>query len=554
MAHDVLVIGGGPAGCTAAALLAKAGHDVLLVEAAAQPRIHLGESLLPGIVPILEEMGALSEVESAGFSKKTGTTHWQWGRTPAWDLWFSDTDQFDHAWLVERARFDEILFRCAERAGAAVREHTRACAPILDGQRVVGARIQVRGADAEQDVHARFVIDASGQNALLSKGRKLREHIDGLRHQASWAHYAGAGRLSPPRENQALFVAENGYWLWLFPLANDRVSVGMVRLDGTDHPSARDAAFEAGVAQSEAFMQVLGRAARRVTPIRHERDFTYRMREVAGAGFLAVGDASGFIDPVLSTGVFLAMHAARHAASLVSEVLRARVAEQLALERYTKHHRQLFGDLLRMVRFYYQQNLGRDDYFWESKRILLREDTRLKPQKAFLILTSGLVQNLALTDASERALARRSRSISGGRNLVASTHGPGHGDVVVGGSKGYADSDGGLGFVCVHLRYEDGSERPAQLYLLVEPTDPSAPSLFRTAHFDVNCLAPRYNNDPIAHPPLEPHLRGVHERLCALDTHETPSVGALWSARQTQFVQIFADLPEQFELVRVFGE
>jgi flavin-dependent dehydrogenase len=534
MAHDVLVIGGGPAGSTAAALLAKAGHDVLLIEAAAHPRPHVGESLLPGIVPILEEMGALSAVAAAGFEKKTGTTHFKWGRTPAWDLWFSDTDQFDHAWLVARARFDEILFRAAERAGATVREHTRASAPIYDGQRVVGARIRERGADTEQEVRARFVVDASGQNALLSKGRALREHIDGLRHQASWAHYAGAGRLPPPRANQALFVAETGYWLWLFPLSDDHASVGMVRLDGSDNPQARDAAFEAGVAQSETFMQVLGKGARRITPIRHERDFTYRMREVAGPGHIAIGDASGFIDPVLSTGVFLAMHAARHAATLISDVLHGKETEPAALERYTSHHRQLFGDLLRMVRFYYQQNLGRDDYFWESKRILLREDTQLKPQKAFLILTSGLVQNLALTDASERSLARRSRSLAAGKELAASTD--------------------DLGFVCVHLRYDDGSDRPAQLYLLVEPTDPSAPSLFRTAHFDVNCLAPRYDNDPISHPALEPHLRRVHERLRELDTDATPTVGALWAACQTRFVQIFADLPEQFQLVRVFGE
>ncbi len=556
MRHDVVVIGGGPAGSTAAALLAKAGHDVLLLEADSHPRPHVGESLLPGIAPILQEMGALSAVESAGFGLKTGTTHWQWGATRQWDLWFRDSDQFDHAWLVDRGRFDKILFDTARSAGATAREQTRVREPILADDRVVGVKLRSRGGVDDEVARARFVIDASGQAALLSRKPGVRQHVDGLRHQASWAHYENAGRLPPPRENQALFVAEPGYWLWLFPFGQGRASVGMVRLDGAENLAARDSAFEKGILRSKAFRDVLGASARRATPIRHQRDFSYRMREVSGPGWLSAGDASGFIDPVLSTGVFLAMHAGRHSANLVSDVLHGRRSEEEALLNYSTHHRELFDDLLRMVRFYYQQNLDKNDYFWESKRILMRQDTELKPQKAFLILTSGLVRNLALSDAAQRALEQRKCAISGGAELERSPSGsvrppPGSVRPPPGSVRPPPEH---LGFLCVHLEYDDGSASLAQLYLLIEPTDPGAPSLFRTEHFDINCLAPRYDNDPISHPALEPHLRFLERRIRPLDTETTDSVVALWREKGGELERLFLELPAEFRIKRVFGE
>ncbi|MEZ4220097.1 MAG: NAD(P)/FAD-dependent oxidoreductase [Polyangiaceae bacterium] len=539
--RDVLVIGGGPAGSTVATLLAKAGHDVLLLEADEHPRVHVGESLLPGITPILQEMGALDAVEAAGFGLKTGTTHWQWGTTPSWDLWFSDTDQYDHSWLVDRARFDELLFSTAKQAGAEVWEHAAARDVLVDGDRVVGAKVRRKGVDEQLEIHARLVIDASGQAALMAKRERLRQHIDGLSHQASWAHFADAGRLPSPRQNQALFVAEQGYWLWLFPFPEGRASVGMVRLDADERPTTRDQVFEDGVKHSAAFMEVLGGAARRVTPIRHQRDFSYRLASVSGPGWLAVGDASGFVDPVLSTGVFLAMHAARDAATTCDRILRGIASEQEAREQYSRHHRELFGDLLRMVRFYYQQNLSRDDYFWESKRILLREDTQLKPQKAFLILTSGLVRNLALGDATTEVLDRRLAASRRDGTPLLEQHGA-------------SSIPTKLGFLCVHLRYDDGSDKPAHLYLLVEPRDESAPSLFRTRNYDVNCLAPRYDNDPISQPSLEPTLRELYRGIAALDDEPSADLARLCREHGGALRQLLERLPERFSVQRVFGE
>lgn len=536
--HDVLVIGGGPAGSTAAALLAKAGVDVCVLEAGRHPRVHVGESLLPGIVPILSEMDALTAVESAGFGRKSGTTHWQWGQTPAWDLWFADTDQFDHAWLVERARFDEILFDAALRAGARCEQHAAVKELAWGGDRLVGARYRRRAESEDRDVRARLVIDASGQTALVARALALRETIDGLCHRAAWAHFERAGRLPPPRENQALFVAEDRHWLWLFPFPEGRASVGVISLDDAiDDERSRAERFDDAVEKSDAFRRVLGAEARRVTPVRAERDWSYRMQRVVGPGFLLVGDASGFIDPVLSTGVFLAMHAARHAARTAIAVLKDGAPEAPALAAYQAHHRELFGDLLRMVRFYYQQNLHKEDYFWESKRILLRDDTELRPQKAFLILTSGLVRNLALEDVALREQNRRAAVVRDGGEPID----PGRPPPTT------------LGFVCVHLRRVD-VEPPAQLYLLIEPKNPGAPSLFRTAHFDINCLAPRYDNDPIREPALEPTLRHLGVALRQLDDLPEESLAQFWARRRSDVARLLARLPPGLECARVFGE
>ena len=535
---DLIVIGGGPAGSTVAACAARGGLRVLLLEADAHPRVHVGESLLPGIMPILERMGALADVEAAGFTPKSGTTHWQWGATPRWDLWFADTDAYDHAYLVERGRFDAILFAAAARAGAVAHTHAAVRELLWAGERLVGVRWRRRGDDTTHEARAPWVVDASGQAALVARALGLRATIAGLQHQASWAHYEGAGRLPPPRQHQALFVAERDRWLWLFPLSPTRASVGVIRLDPGDEregDAARDERFAAAIADSPLFAGVLGEQARRVTPVRTQRDWSYRMARVAGPGWLLIGDAAGFIDPVLSTGVFLAMHAGFHAAELLLSERRGELDPDLLVRRYQTHHAELFGDLLRMVRFYYQQNLSRDDYFWESKRILLQDDTELRPQKAFLILTSGLVRNLAYAAVSDAAATRRDSAAQTDADDLA-THDPDR-----------------LGFVCFHLTYrcELG---PVALYLLLEPRRPAEPTLFRSRNWHLNCLAPRLGNDPVQRPALAGPLRRLAELLRGFDDGDGEALAEFWRRRRGVLVAALRDLGPDFTLERVFGE
>jgi flavin-dependent dehydrogenase len=537
--YDLVVVGGGPAGSTAAAIASRAGLRVLLLEAAQHPRVHVGESLLPGIIPILEEMGALEAVASAGFTEKTGSTHWGWGRLAEWDLWFRDSETYDRAWLVDRSRFDEILFRAAARAGARAVENAAVRAFEWEGDRVTGVRYRIRGESDERRAKARFTVDASGQAALLARQLDLLSVIKGLQHRASWAHFSGARHLPPPRQNQALFVASQGKWLWSFPLSETVTSIGAIQLDdvGTSKDARlTDEAFDALVSGEPRLAAVLGADARRVTPVRRLRDWSYRTSRVCGPGWLLAGDSSGFIDPVLSTGVHLAMHAGYHAAKLVASVVCGEKAERHALDLYQSHHSALFKDLLRIVRFFYQQNLHLDDYFWESKKILLEiDDTELRPQHAFMILTSGLVRNLAL-EAKQASVDERHVSVLTSDRPDLEAHDPDR-----------------LGFVCFHISLRSGTET-APLYLLIEPIDAAAPALFQTVNWHLNGLSPRLGNDPIRVPAATPHLLAFASMVRAVDHVRGESLATFWRRARGPLVEGLKSRAPALELVRVFGE
>jgi flavin-dependent dehydrogenase len=536
---DVIVIGGGPAGSTAAAAAARLGHDVLLLEASEHPRPHVGESLLPGIIPILDDIGALPKVRDAGFARKTGSTLVDWGRTPRWDLWFADSDAYDYAWFVERARFDALLFDHASSVGVRVRSRAPVRAVIETDGRVRGVRWQSRDDGTEHEARARVVIDASGQSGLISRAKAPRDHIEGLQHQALWAHFERAAALPSPRESQALFVAQAEQWFWMFPLAEGRASVGVVQLDTDGRRSAPRPDFDALVDGCPELRDALGPDARRCTDVRAERDWSYRSRTPAGPGWYAIGDAAGFIDPVLSTGVMLALHSGWLAAQCAHAEITGSKSPDDATAHYLDKHREMFDDLLRMVRFYYRQNAFREDYFWESKRILDHEGQRLQPQKAFILLTSGLVSNLALDARTEARHAKTE-----GSTLDAAPE--------------------ALDFIGVHLRIHDRPEaqasteggapvRGSSLFLLIEPIDPSAPTLFTTASTHVNAIAPRHGNDPISVPLLAPVIRSFRDLVRTHDAAHQP-LAKLWASLRAPLSEWAASLPGEFSFVRAFGD
>lgn len=516
------MIGGGPAGTTAAAALARKGRSVILLEAGSHPRPRVGESLLPGIIPILDGIGALDAIEAHGFGIKTGTTHLRWGATPSWDLWFRDTDAYDHAWFVDRSAFDEILWKNAIARGVDARDHSVVKELLWEGERLVGARYQPRGGEMKI-VHATHVIDASGLAGLVTRAKGHRTPMEGLQHRAAWAHWEGAGRMPEPRRAQGLFIAEASHWTWYFPLSETRTSIGVIMLDRPDGTFD----YEAVIRSTPEIERMLA-TANRVTPVRFERDWSYRAEPNAGLGYRVIGDAAGFIDPVLSTGVFLALEAAWRAAKSILDVQLDGRDEENASAEYSRAQSELFRDLVRMVRFYYQQTLTNEDYFWESKRILVSRDNKLRPQRAFLILTSGLVGNLAFEQATERAETRRTeRTQSSGAD---------------------PDSSDDLSFVCISLKHAGND-----LYFLLEEKDPGVPALARTKNFDVNCLAPKYGNDVLHYPELAPQVRKLVDRVNELERPKE-TLAEFWRRASADLGHTFAALPPTFEVVRIFGE
>jgi flavin-dependent dehydrogenase len=535
--YDLIVVGGGPAGSAAAAVAAKKGLRVLLLEAASHPRTHVGESLLPGVIPILDAMGALQDIENAGFTRKTGSTHIGWGLTPEWDLWFTESEEYPYSWLVERSRFDEILFRAAARAGAEAIENAPVKSFVREGDRVVGVTYKPKGEEAIREARAPMTFDCSGQAMLMARDLGLRELIDGLQHEASWAHWEGVGKMPEPRQYQATFFASKDAWVWHFPLTETLTSIGIIRLrdeeGATDETRTR--AYDDYVRRCDRLEDILGPEARRVTPVRNQRDWSYRMTRVSGPGWLLVGDASGFIDPVLSTGVQLAMHAGYHAAMLVASMRAGEQTEEQVRAAYDKQHGEIFADMLRIVRYFYRQNLHRDEYFWESKRILVDATEEISPRKAFMVLTSGLARNLAFNAKRAEARARREAEASAGAPLDG------------------ADPDT-LRYVCLHLRWKASAD-PAALYFLIEPAYPAEPTLFRTKNFHLNCLSPRLGRDILRVPGVAPVLHKLEGRIRELDVTPGEPLARFWSRGRDAIAEAVRGLPaEQVELVRVFGD
>lgn len=547
---DVVVMGGGPAGSTAAATLARAGHRVLMLEAAQHPRVHVGESLQPGVIPILAAIGAYEKIAAAGFPSKSGSTHWNWGRTDSWDLWFADSEIYDTAWFVERSRFDQLLFEHARECGVLCIDQARAVDLLWDEResssspsteqtkRLLGIRWQQRGDEQLQTVHARFVLDACGLRSPISRSLDLRDTLPGLRHQAYYAHFRGALGLPEPRRDQALFLAEDRHWFWLFPVTSERVSVGVVMLDGGDDVRRLSSSqFDELIAGSARLQTVLGESAERVTSVHHQRDWSYRSRQVAGPGWFLLGDAAGFIDPVLAQGVLLAMNSAYLCARKICSVLGGTQSEDSARSDYQREYQKTFDDLLSVLRFFYRWNLSSDDYFWASKRVLLEEGARLEPKKSFAILTSGLIRNLALSDRQARKWRRAE-----GRATAPLLEARDEDEVSV-------DS---LDFVCLHFRC-DVEENKGSVYFLIEPRNATEAAMMRTKNWNVSSMSREFR-DPSSVPLLKRTLFALATQIRQWDVHEGESLATFWGRTRPSFARLFQKTPAGITLVRVFGE
>jgi FAD-dependent halogenase len=387
--YDVVIVGGGPAGSTAAALLARAGRRVLVLERERFPRYHIGESLLSATLPILAHVGVLPEVERHGFVKKPGGT-FLWGSSKQpWSFWFrEDPGGFPHAFHVLRSEFDEILLRHASRQGAEVSEEASV-------EQIVGLgpfRVEARTAQGIQIVvEARHVIDASGQQALLGRRHDLREFNPFFKNLAIWSYFADAARMEGPLRDNILSAAHGEGWCWYIPLHDGTISVGAV-VDATrwkerTRPDGLQETYRILIDACGPVAQML-HGARQVAPVRVIRDYSYSSSRFFHGEALLAGDAACFIDPVFSTGVHLACLAGLLAADALEETLGGRCAVATVLSDYDTAYRRAFERYRRFVTFFYNHHADPDSYFWQARK-LIGPDAPLELREAFVRLIAG---------------------------------------------------------------------------------------------------------------------------------------------------------------------
>jgi flavin-dependent dehydrogenase len=329
--YDVAIIGGGPAGSTAATLLSKAGRRVIVLERDKFPRFHIGESLLPFSMQTFTRLG-LQEKLRAGFLEKFGGEIAEAGGEKAAKFYFKDGfgSRTDRSYQVTRSKFDKMLLDHAAESGAEVREETLVenvdfdrDSAMLSLRRDARSRVLGRAETLlSENIRARYVVDASGRNSVIGNKFKLKKSYQHLQKLSLFAHYEGLEREEGIDATLTRMVRTLQSWFWVIPLENDRTSIGIV-LEAADFKSSGLSAeefFERAIAEQPLVRNRIG-AGRRVSQVYTAADFSYRSERLTGDRWLLAGDAAGFIDPVFSSGVFLAVLAGEQAADVLDEVL-----------------------------------------------------------------------------------------------------------------------------------------------------------------------------------------------------------------------------------------
>jgi flavin-dependent dehydrogenase len=336
MTVDIAVIGGGPGGSICAGMLAARGFHVVLFERARHPRFHLGESLLPQSLDVLEAVGSLDEVRARFLVKRGARFVDAADETRAVRYAFADAfrAKWDHAFQVPRDEFDALLFRRAGELGAELREGCEVSAVVIDaGGRAVGVETRAEGAGVAR-ISARFVVDATGRDALMARSLGTTERIPGLDRTALYTQVVGCWRDSGERQGDVQIVmfgtADDPGWLWFIPFADGRTSVGAVVssawVRARPAPRTPETLWASAIAQAPAAARMLA-SATLLFPARATADFSFRVPHIRGRGWICVGDAAGFIDPLFSTGAHLAMHGGRLAARAIDAALRGETAD-----------------------------------------------------------------------------------------------------------------------------------------------------------------------------------------------------------------------------------
>ncbi|HTI52255.1 MAG TPA: NAD(P)/FAD-dependent oxidoreductase [Planctomycetaceae bacterium] len=326
-APQVVVIGGGPAGSTASTLIAQQGHRVQLFEREKFPRFHIGESLIPETYWILERLKMLPKMKGSHYVKKYSVQFVSSTGRLSEPFYFVDhkPHECSQTWQVRRSEFDQMMLENAREQGVDVQEGVRVLEVLFEGSRAVGVRIQ-DASGAERTVRADVIVDASGQSSMIMSRLGLREWDPVLKKAALWTYWKGAFRDTGRDEGATVVIQTKSKkgWFWYIPLHDDILSVGIVSDYQYLFKNRADKDYETIYNEEVADcpgVQPRIANAERVTEFFATKEYSYRSQQAAGDGWVLVGDAFGFLDPLYSSGVLLALKSGQLAADAVSEGL-----------------------------------------------------------------------------------------------------------------------------------------------------------------------------------------------------------------------------------------
>lgn len=400
--YDVIVVGGGPAGSTAAAYLARCGRRTMVIERSTFPRHRVGESLLPSMMPVLEDFGLVEACRAAGFVEKTGAT-FIWGKTrEPWDLRFAEAPFLPSgfAFHVERSIFDQILLENAGRNGAEVHLNATVTGLIKDGEKVTGVSYRENLSRDTKHVEANFVIDASGPSSAVGRRMTKRHYDSHMRQIAFYTYFRNVRGAQGFRRNHIVIESAPKGWVWFIPMNSQRLgeaSVGLVtgrEFQSEIQAMGTQAFYDESRAAAHYVGDLLGPEAAQVDRLQAVRDWAYTCAETAGPGYYLVGDAAAFLDPLLSTGVSLAMLSGYSASVCIESVLSDPLMEGPAREFYTSNYRQMYEVTRDFLHYFYAGNATAhpDELFWRA-RCLLKFEENVGAKQAFSFFVNTIPGN-----------------------------------------------------------------------------------------------------------------------------------------------------------------
>ncbi|MFH1299752.1 MAG: NAD(P)/FAD-dependent oxidoreductase [Planctomycetota bacterium] len=356
--YDVIVIGAGPAGSTVGALLAEQGRKTLVVDRATFPRFHVGESLIPETYWPLKRLGLIDQLKQTAFPKKFSVQFVTDEGVETMPFYFNEYKEHESSqtWQVLRAEFDQMLVNNARTQGAIVHTGTQVLDLLTEGEQVTGVKLKFSSQET-RDIRAKIVVDSSGQTGFIASRFKLKMTDPVLKKGTVWAHFKNAQRDTGIDEGATLILQTEGKrsWFWYIPLPDNVVSIGctgdMEYMFAKDRGNSEEIFYQ----EVERCIGIKRRltAAQPVTEFMTTKDFSYHTSQPVGPGWMLAGDALGFIDPVYSSGVFLALKSGELIADAINAAFEAQDFSVSRLSQWYPDYRSGVENFRKLVYAFY---------------------------------------------------------------------------------------------------------------------------------------------------------------------------------------------------------